>query len=160
MLLWYLNQEVFRFMETARHSPAAPLFPLINQTTLYWALGLALVALLAYRARWRFSAALISHACLIFAGLLTYDWAVAMTLPRTASLEPVIAAFGQTNGEVLVMATGVALVSAVLAHLTYLAAIRSELRGQTLDRGTYSHCIGGDSDFCDLRRSSKLPDPE
>jgi hypothetical protein len=160
MLLWYLNQEVFHGLEIARASQAPLVHLLINQTTLFWDLGLILVVLLVYRARWRFGAALISHACLIVVGLITCYWAVAMKLPMTASLKPVIAAFGQTNGAVLLLAGGAALLSAVLAHLTYFAAIRSDWRGRTHDRGAHSHRVGGDTDFCDLRRSSKSPDPE
>lgn len=160
VLVWYLNQEVFRFMENARDSLTSPVHLLLNQTTLYWDLGLALVVLLVHRLRWRFGAAVISHACLMFVGLLTYDWAMAMKLPKTASLDPVIAAFGQANGTVLLLASGAALLSAGLAHLTYLAGSSSIWLNQTHDRGARSRAVSGDSDICDPRRSSKLQDPE
>jgi hypothetical protein len=159
-LLWYINQDVFGFMEVARESPASSIFPVIRQTTLYWDLGLAFAVLLMYRLRWRFGAALISHACLIFVGLLAFDWAVATKLPRTASLKPVIAVFGQPNGAVLLLACGAALLSAILAHLTYLAGSRSIWLGQTHERIAHSHRPGGGSDICDPRRSSKLSNPE
>lgn len=158
--VWYLNQEVFRFMENARDSLTSPVHLLLNQTTLYWDVGLALVVLLVHRVRWRFGAALISHACLMFSGFLIFDWAVAMKLSKTASLTPVIAAFGQANGTVLLLAGGAALLSAGLAHFTYLAGSSSIWLAQTRDRNTHPRRIGGNSDICDLRRSSKLPGPE
>jgi hypothetical protein len=129
IFLWHLNLEVFKFVEVARESSPSPVNLLINQATLYW--GLAVIVLLIYRTRWRFGAALISNACLMFVALLTLDWVVAMWLPKTASLDSAIAVFGQPNGAVLLLACGAALLSAISAHLTYLAGSRSIWRGQT-----------------------------
>jgi prepilin peptidase CpaA len=123
--LWYLNQEVFQLAELVRCS-VSPIRLLINQTTLYWALGGTLITLWAYRARWHFGAALISHFCLIVMGLVTYNWAIAMNLPKAASLTLIIAAFGQTNGAAIFLITGAALLSAIMAHLTYLSGKRSK----------------------------------
>ena len=117
IFLWHLNLEVFKFVEVARESSPSPVNLLINQATLYSDLGLAVIVLLIYRTRWRFGAPLISNA--------------SMRSPKTASLDSAIAVFGQPNGAVLLLACGAALLSAISAHLTYLAGSRSIWRGQT-----------------------------
>lgn len=160
IFLWHMNLEVFKFVEVARESSPSPVNLLINQTTLYWDLGIAVIVLLVYRARWRLSAALISHACLIFVGLVTLDWVAAMWLPKTTSLDSAIAVFGQPNGAVLLLACGAALLSTISAHLTYLTGSRSIWQGQTHERNARSHRPGDDSDLRNRRRSSKLPGPE
>jgi hypothetical protein len=149
--LWYLNQDVFRFMENARDSLNSPISWLICQTTLDWDLTLAFLVLLAYRLRWRFAVALIGHGCLMFAGFLTYDWAVAMKLPESASLEPIIALCEQPNGAVLVLACGAALLATILAHLTYLAGRSSIWRGQIHAPNSNPHRAGSDPGLCRRR---------
>ncbi|MCI0600623.1 MAG: hypothetical protein L0Y50_09390 [Beijerinckiaceae bacterium] len=148
VFLWYLNQHIFSFMEIARRSPVTPDRLLITQATLYWVLGLALVLVLVYRVRWRFGAAVISHICMIFVGLLTYAWAAAVCVPKSLSIEPVIAALGRTNSSVLMFAIAAALLSAVFAHLTYFAGIFPNWIDRNHDRVTHSHRVGGDPDIC------------
>jgi hypothetical protein len=87
-LLWYLNQDVFRFMETGRQFLPSPSVLFLSPATLYWDLGLIVVTLLVYRLRWRFGVAVISHVCLIFTAILTYVWVADRNLPKTVSLDP------------------------------------------------------------------------
>jgi hypothetical protein len=124
-LLWYLNQDVFRFMETGRQFLPSPSVLFLGPATLYWDLGLIVVTLLVYRLRWRFGVAVISHVCLIFTAILTYVWVADRNLPKTVSLDPLVGAFSQVNGALILLMAGAALLAAILAHLTYLIKIGS-----------------------------------
>ncbi len=160
VFLWYLNQDVFGFVETARNLPLTSMRLLFTPATFYWVICLALSAVLVYRLGWRLGAALVSHACLLLAGILTYAWAAAVNYPETASLEPVLSMLGLKGSPVLMFALAAALLAAVFAHLTYLAGIFSLWPDRNHDGAIHSHRLGGDSDLRNFGRPPELPHPE
>ncbi len=116
-LFWYLDRELFGAVRLA----GAIAFPATGPQLLVLGVAGAGVALLAHVKRWRFVAALMSHACFLLLAQPAHAWLLSAPPARTASLTPFFEALSRPNAALALLSLGAAALSVLACHAAYLA---------------------------------------
>lgn len=125
-LAWYVNLQLFRPFEAARIE-ASPLRLLFGPGSLAVALALLGLTVMARWARFRLGVALAANGSFVFATALTCYWVGEPSGERLASL-----ATGDLGGRestcLVALMLAASFAAFALSHLSFAAAIGSELR--------------------------------
>jgi hypothetical protein len=121
--LWYINLEVFGSFQRT-HYALSHLLDVDYLQLIGVALPVLSLALVGYLARRQLLLAISSNLSFVYAAFIAYSWRGSMPAPRAASLG-IMAVPSRPDFYLFVVLLGASLLSFVISHAIYLAAVRA-----------------------------------